>query len=283
MQEKQKECVISVKQIWKEYRIRTRKKSKIADFFHPEYKRIPAVSDISFDICRGEAVGLIGRNGAGKSTLIKMMAGIMYPSKGEIRVNGLEPYKKRTENAKSIGVVFGQRSQLWWDIPVLESFRLFQKMYRIPEKAYRERLAFFQALFEMDGYITKPVRQLSLGQRMCADLCASMLHNPPVLFLDEPTIGLDILNRDRMRSFVKEVNRQFGTTILLTSHDLDDIEELCGRMIVVEQGKKQFDGSLDAFKRASEIGRDGKEGNLEEAVKLFYTPGDMLFYDREAD
>ncbi|HJA94414.1 MAG TPA: ATP-binding cassette domain-containing protein [Candidatus Eisenbergiella merdipullorum] len=272
VQKMKTECVISVEKVSKDYRFRKRTRNKLIDFLKPEYEKIRAVSDVTFKIYSGESVGLIGKNGAGKSTLIKMMAGILYPSNGTIRVNGLEPYKNRTENAKYIGVVFGQRSQLWWDIPILESFRLFQKMYRIPRKDFEERLSLFQKMFGMENYMTKPVRQLSLGQRMCADLCASMLHNPPVLFMDEPTIGLDVLNKENMRNFVKEVNLQFGTTIILTSHDLDDIEELCQRMILIDNGKMLFDGSLEGFERKASAGRnaDPADKNLEEAVKIYY-------------
>ena len=208
---------------------------------------VTAVDGLNFSIGRGELVGYLGPNGAGKSTTIKMLTGILQPTSGSIRVNGADPTRERRSLTRRIGVVFGQKTQLWWDLPVEESFDLLRTIYRIPRADYRRRMDFFRSLLGLDEFLSRPVRQLSLGQRMRSDLAASLLHNPPVLFLDEPTIGLDILTRDAMREFIKELNRQESTTIILTTHDMQDIEFLATRLILIDKGRLQYDGQISDF------------------------------------
>lgn len=203
----------------------------------PQYTEKVAVDHVNFKIDDGEAVAYIGPNGAGKSTTIKMLTGILYPTSGEVRIQGIDPYKDREGNAKNIGVVFGQRTQLWWDIPVVESFRLLKDIYEIPEARYQENLKLFTEVFGLGEFINRTARRLSLGQRMRADLAASLLHDPAVLYLDEPTIGLDITVKENMRQFIRMINKEKGTTIILTSHDLQDIEDLCRRVIVIDDGR----------------------------------------------
>lgn len=207
-----------------------------------------AVDDVSFHINKGEIVGYIGSNGAGKSTTIKMMTGILVPTKGECIVNGINPSKKRKENAKNIGVVFGQRTQLWWDLPLSESYSILKEIYEVSDEAYKEKMEFLNKVLGLDEFFDRPVRNLSLGQRMRADLGASLLHNPKILYLDEPTIGLDIVVKDKIRDAIKEINEKFGTTVILTTHDIGDIEELCSRIIIIDQGKKIYDGTLSDLK-----------------------------------
>jgi ABC-2 type transport system ATP-binding protein len=214
-----------------------------------EYMTVHAVDHISFSIEPGEMVGYIGANGAGKSTTIKILTGILSPSGGRVVSNGFVPYQQRRHYTKYIGVVFGQRTQLWWDIAVVESFKLLKEIYEIPEADYRRRLGVFGELLNLKDYLHTPVRKLSLGERMRCDLAASLLHNPPVLFLDEPTIGLDVVAKERIREFLKEVNRTEGTTVLLTTHDLSDIEELSRRIIIIDKGCILFDGDLEQMKQ----------------------------------
>lgn len=207
-----------------------------------------AVDGISFEVEEGELLGYIGPNGAGKSTSIKMMTGILVPTAGEVTVAGLTPWKQRREHAKNIGVVFGQKTQLWWDIPVIESYRVLKTIYKIPDEVYNRNLNTFRDLLELHEFEKTPVRQLSLGQRMRADLAAALLHDPKILFLDEPTIGVDVLAKDRLRTFIKEINRERGVTVILTTHDMDDIEKLCDRMSIIDDGKILYDGSIDLLK-----------------------------------
>ncbi|MGB3328554.1 MAG: ATP-binding cassette domain-containing protein [Thermomicrobiales bacterium] len=206
------------------------------------------VSDISFAISPGEVVGYIGPNGAGKSTTIKMLTGILVPTSGEATVAGVTPWAHRKELARRIGVVFGQRTQLWWDLPLADSLELIQHMYRVPADRFATNLATARELLDLDPFMQTPVRQLSLGQRMRGDLAAALLHNPPILYLDEPTIGLDLVAKTRIREFLAELNRQEGVTILLTTHDLADIEHLCSRIIVIDDGTILSDGPLVALK-----------------------------------
>lgn len=207
-----------------------------------------AVEDISFSIEKGEIVGYIGSNGAGKSTTIKMMTGILNPTKGECLVNGIDPSRNRRENAKNIGVVFGQRTQLWWDLPLSESFTILKEIYDVSDEDYQQRMEFLNQVLELQDFFDKPVRTLSLGQRMRADLGAALLHNPKVLYLDEPTIGLDLIVKDNIRKAIKEINEKYQTTVILTTHDIEDIEELCSRIIIIDEGKKIYDGSLQNLK-----------------------------------
>jgi ABC-2 type transport system ATP-binding protein len=223
-------------------------KGMIKSFFNAKKIIKTAVNDVSFHINEGEIVGYIGPNGAGKSTTIKMLTGILTPTSGEIFVNGLIPYKSRTINAKNIGVVFGQRSQLWWDLPLNESFTVLKEIYQVNDADFKERMDFFNQIFGLQEFIKQPVRQLSLGQRMKADIAASLLHNPKIIFFDEPTIGLDVIAKEKIRQTIKEINKKFKTTIILTTHDLSDIEELCNRIILIDKGKLIYDGDVDNIK-----------------------------------
>ena len=223
-------------------------KGAIKSFFSKEYTIKRAVDDMNFQINDGEVVGYIGSNGAGKSTTIKMMTGILTPTSGSVEVDGVIPYEERTRNAMNIGVVFGQRTQLWWDLPLSESFSLLRDIYGVAEEEYEERMKFFNEVLGIDDFMLSPVRTLSLGQRMRADLAASLIHNPKILYLDEPTIGLDVVVKEKVRNAIKEINNKFNTTVILTTHDLEDIEELCNRIIIIDKGVKIYDGSLKEIK-----------------------------------
>jgi len=221
-----------------------------------DYKIIEAVKGISFDIGRGEMVGYVGPNGAGKSTTIKMLSGILYPDSGTISVAGVNPFRDRKKYAMKLGVMFGQRTQLWWDLPVSESFDLLKSIYRIDNKRYSENIEYFNFLLKINEFWSQPVRRLSLGQRVRADLAASLLHDPEVLLLDEPTIGLDVLARDAFRMMIKGINNDRKTTVLLTSHDLGDIEMIAQRLILIDLGEVLYDGSLAGFmKKYSHLSR----------------------------
>lgn len=211
-------------------------------------RTVVAVDGIDFSIAAGEFVAYLGPNGAGKSTTIKMLTGILHPTRGAVRVAGFDPTSRRAEVARRIGVVFGQRTQLWWDLPVLDSYEILQRMYRVPRALWSKRLADLSDLLGLSGVLDAPVRSLSLGQRMRAELAGALLHDPPVLFLDEPTVGLDIQAKERIRSFLAEINAR-GTTILMTTHDLGDIERLCRRIILINHGKIRYDGALEALRR----------------------------------
>lgn len=243
--------MISVNALTKEFKINKKYQGlggTVKSFFSREYEIKRAVDNLSFHVDKGEMAGYIGLNGAGKSTTIKMLSGLMTPTSGECIVDGMIPYKERKEYTKKIGVVFGNRSQLWWDLPVSESFSVLQKIYEVPKVDFQKRLDFLMEVLEIKDFYLTPVRNLSLGQKMRADLAASMLHNPPVLFLDEPTIGLDILVKENIRKAIKEINQETNTTVILTTHDLDDIEEICNKIIVIDKGKKIFDGALEELK-----------------------------------
>jgi len=221
--------------------------------FSGEYEERVAVGGVTMSVEAGELIGYIGPNGAGKSTTIKMLTGILVPTSGEIVVAGLVPYERRKENARNIGVVFGQRSQLYWDLPLVESFELLRAIYGIPHATYRRNLGAFVELLEMDEFLRTPVRQLSLGQRMRGDFAAALLHDPRIVYLDEPTIGLDVVAKQAIREFVARINAERGTTIVLTTHDLADVERLCRRVVLIDHGRIIFDGELDHIK--AEYGR----------------------------
>jgi ABC-2 type transport system ATP-binding protein len=214
------------------------------DLFSTDYRLVKAVDDISFQIEPGEIVGYIGPNGAGKSTTIKMMTGILKPTGGDIWVNGNIPFKNRQKNAQNMGVIFGQRTQLWWDLPVIESFKLLKEIYRVDQQTYDRQMAMFNELADLRALYPQTVRSLSLGQRMLCDITGSFLHNPKIVFLDEPTIGLDISVKARMRTLIKELNRTHNTTIILTTHDIGDVEALCSRIIIIDQGHILYDGDI---------------------------------------
>ena len=220
----------------------------VKSFFSREYKYINALSDISFHIKPGELVGYIGPNGAGKSTTVKIMSGILVPDGGECLVDGIIPWKNRKEYVKNIGVVFGQRSQLWWDVPVIDSFLLLKDIYRIEDTQYETMKNDLIDRLNLSECLNRPVRQLSLGQRMRCELAASLLHNPSTLFLDEPTIGLDAVTKLNVREFIKEINQRYQTTVILTTHDMDDIEALCSRVIVIGKGSILFDGPINKLR-----------------------------------
>ena len=251
--------------------------------FSRKYETKVAVNKINFTINEGEIVGYIGSNGAGKSTTIKMMCGILNPTSGKVLINGIEPYKKRQTVAKQIGVVFGQKTQLWWDIPLIESFNVLKEIYLISDEEYKERFDFLQEVLDIKDFINQPVRTLSLGQRMRADLAASLLHNPKILFLDEPTIGLDVLVKEKIRNAILMMNKKYNTTVILTTHDMSDIEMLCNRIIMIEKGNIIYDGSLKDIKnkfgdlRTLNIQLDTTSINLDE-LKTF---NDQVNYEFE--
>ncbi|MEU2911430.1 ABC transporter ATP-binding protein [Streptomyces massasporeus] len=228
---------------------------KKTGFMKRERRRVRAVDSISFRVERGEMVGYIGPNGAGKSTTIKMLTGILTPSAGRLRVAGIDPSRERTRLAHRIGVVFGQRTTLWWDLPLLDSYRLMHRMYRIPDARYRENLDRLVELLDLGDLLDVPVRQLSLGQRMRGDIVAALLHDPEVLYLDEPTIGLDVISKSKVREFLRELNTERGTTVLLTTHDLQDIEQLCRRVMVIDHGRLMYDGALAGLHEVGESER----------------------------
>lgn len=221
----------------------------IQNLFFREYKTVRAVDRISFAIQRGEMVGYIGPNGAGKSTSIKMLTGILVPTSGEVLSNGFVPWKQRTAYVKTIGVVFGQRTQLWWDIAVVESFKLLRRIYDVSQRDFDERMELFNQILGIRDYLHTPVRKLSLGERMRCDLAAALLHNPPLLFLDEPTIGLDVVAKGHIRAFLRAINERYQTTVVLTTHDMDDIEELCRRIMIIDHGRLLYDGPLALLKQ----------------------------------
>ncbi|WP_181795378.1 ATP-binding cassette domain-containing protein [Streptomyces sp. WELS2] len=224
-------------------------------FWRRERREVRAVDSLSFTVARGEMVGYIGPNGAGKSTTVKMLTGILTPSAGRLRVAGIDPARERTRLAHRIGVVFGQRTTLWWDLPLIDSYRLAHRMYRIPDARYRRNLDRLVELLELGALLDVPVRQLSLGQRMRGDIAAALLHDPDVLYLDEPTIGLDVVSKAKVREFLREVNAERGTTVLLTTHDLQDIEQLCSRVMVIDHGRLVYDGALTGLHEAGESER----------------------------
>jgi len=245
------ENIIMVQGIKKYYKIAKRDKGLSASLqylFNRKYEIKKAVDEVSFSIKRGEIVGFIGPNGAGKSTTIKILSGILHPDAGDVKIKGFIPYRQRKQYVKNIGVVFGQKSQLNWDLPLIESFELMKFIYRIPQNKYEKNLKLFSELLEMEDFINQPVRQLSLGQRMRGDIVAALLHSPEIVFLDEPTIGLDVVAKEKIREFIRYINEKEHTTIIFTTHDMQDIEKVCNRLIIIDQGKKIYDGSIEQIK-----------------------------------
>lgn len=246
--------MIEASHLYKTFRVRAPKQPNggIRSFLRLDSIDKEAVRDVSFSINKGEFTGFIGPNGAGKSTTIKMLSGILHPTSGEVRLGGINPHRKRKEAARSLGVLFGQRSQLWWDLPLKDSFEVLGAMYRMEERQRHKRVAELNDLLHLDEFLDTPVRKLSLGQRMRGDLAAALLHEPSILILDEPTIGLDASAKRDIRSLLRSINKELGTTILLTTHDMDDIEQLCSRVIVITEGSLHYDGPLEGLR--SKIG-----------------------------
>ncbi|WP_159882277.1 ABC transporter ATP-binding protein [Paenibacillus puerhi] len=243
--------MIEVRHIGKTFKTPVAREGKFAGLrtlFSREYRVKEAVRDISFSIGKGEFVGYIGPNGAGKSTTIKMLTGILHPTSGTVAIGGEDPHRKRRKVVRRLGVVFGQRSQLWWDLPVKDSFDILAEMYKVDPADKRRRLSQMAELLALEEFWQTPVRKLSLGQRMRADLAAAMLHDPDLLFLDEPTIGLDVTAKRNIRQFLKTLNQEFGKTVLLTTHDMDDIEQLCSRVMVINHGELAYDGTIDELR-----------------------------------
>ena len=223
-------------------------KGMVKALFSRKYEEVKAVDGISFDIDEGEIVGYIGANGAGKSTTIKMMCGILHPTDGSVSVDGMDFEKNRQKINREMGVVFGQKTQLWWDIPLIETFKILKSIYEVSDEDYNERFEYLCDLLDMRPFLTQTVRSLSLGQRMRADFAAALIHSPKIVYLDEPTIGLDVLVKDKIRSAIKELNKKYNITVILTTHDMKDIEELCNRIIIIDKGKILYDGSLANIK-----------------------------------
>lgn len=240
--------MIEVNHLVKEFKIPMQKKGRFAtvrNLFSGEHTIKRAVDDITFSVDDGEIVGFIGKNGAGKSTTIKMLSGILQPTSGNVTVGGIKPFEQRMENAKQIGVVFGQKTQLWWDVPLIESYRLLKEIYKIDNATYQKNLNRYIPMLGLEEVINKPVRQMSLGQRVKSDICAALLHDPKILFLDEPTIGVDVVSKKYLHDFISEINREKGTTVLLTTHDMGDMEKLCSRVVVIDSGHLMYDGDLE--------------------------------------
>lgn len=243
--------IISIKNITKEFKVLNRReglKGSIKDLFSRNYKVVRAVDNISMNISQGEIVGYLGPNGAGKSTTIKMMTGILEPTSGEILVGGNVPYKNRTANAQEIGVVFGQRSQLWWALPLVESFKILKDIYSVSDKDYNDMLALYKSLVDIEPLLHKPVRQMSLGQRTLSDILAAFLHNPKIVFLDEPTIGLDVSMKAKIRTLIHALNKEKNTTVILTTHDMGDVDALCQRIVIIDKGKMLYDNDIEHLK-----------------------------------
>jgi ABC-2 type transport system ATP-binding protein len=239
--------IISVANLHKHFKVNKHRPGiagAVRGLFSSESRLVRAVDGISFSIEPGELVGYLGPNGAGKSTTLKMLTGLLVPTSGEVVSNGHVPWRERKTYVARIGAVFGQRTTLWWDLPVIESLDLLQYMYKVPPERFRHNLDEFRVLLELDPFLATPVRSLSLGQRMRADICAALLHEPAILFLDEPTIGLDVVAKERIRQFIRHINRERGVTVLLTTHDLSDVEKLCERVMIIDHGRLLYDGQL---------------------------------------
>ncbi len=264
------ENIIEVQNICKTFKVNKRIKGfagMVANVFNPKYEYKKAVDDISFSIKPGEMVGFIGPNGAGKSTTIKMLSGILYPDTGKISIAGYIPYNQRKQYVANIGVVFGQKSQLDWSLSPVDSYQVLKHIYRIPEKTYKYNLERYTELLDMGSFINQPVRQLSLGQRMRADIAASLLHSPKIVFFDEPTIGIDVVGKEKIRDFIRKLNETDKITMIFTTHDMQDIEKTCKRLIIIDDGRKLYDGSLSDIKKSYVTARK-MEVDFEEAPDL---------------
>ena len=270
--------MITMENVCKSYKVAKRNaglKEACKSLFHRETEKIQALSNISFTIQDGEMVGYIGPNGAGKSSTIKILSGILTPDSGTCMINGRIPWKNRIQHVKEIGVVFGQRSQLWWDIPVIDSFELLKDIYSIPNPNYNRKLEELTELLQLQEILKTPTRQLSLGQRMRCEIAASLLHEPKLLFLDEPTIGLDAVSKLAVRDFIKKMNAEHGTTVILTTHDMQDIEALANRVILIGRGKVLLDGTLDDMRRTAQSGENAN-ASLDQLVADLYQNMNIL-------
>ncbi|MCI1268504.1 MAG: ATP-binding cassette domain-containing protein [Ruminococcus sp.] len=277
--------LIEIKEVSKEFKILNRREGLIGsvkDLFSRNYKIVKAVDNISISIAPGEIVGYLGPNGAGKSTTIKMMTGVLEPTSGEILVNGNVPYKNRSKNAQEIGVVFGQRSQLWWSLPLIESFRLLKDIYQIDDSEYENVIKLYKSLVDIEPLLHKPVRQMSLGQRTLSDILAAFLHNPKIVFLDEPTIGLDVSMKNKIRILIQALNHEKNTTVILTTHDMGDVDALCKRIVIIDKGKMLYDNDIEHLKgffgsyrtlklRLGENETQQTDVNLENALAKHFT------------
>lgn len=268
--------IITIQNVTKEFKVLNRReglKGSLKDLFSRDYKIVRAVDNISMNIEQGEIVGYLGPNGAGKSTTIKMMTGVLEPTSGEILVGGNVPYKNRTKNAQEIGVVFGQRSQLWWALPLIESFKLLKDIYQIADRDYENMLEMYRSLADIEPLLHKPVRQMSLGQRTLSDILAAFLHNPKIVFLDEPTIGLDVSMKSKIRELIHALNKEKNTTVILTTHDMGDVDALCRRIVIIDKGKMLYDNDIEHLKgffgsyRTLKIRVDGILSERAEEVK----------------
>ena len=260
--------MIEMKGVNKTYRVRRREAglgNAVKSLFSRDYTQIPALRDMTFTIPDGQIVGYIGPNGAGKSTTIKILSGILRPDSGQCRVNGLVPWEDRKRHVARLGVVFGQRSQLWWDVPVTDSMELLRDIYRVPEAKYRENLDRLTQLLDLGDLLKTPARMLSLGQRMRCEIAAALLHSPEVLFLDEPTIGLDAVSKLTVREFILEQNKLCGTTVILTTHDMQDVDALCSRVLLIGKGRLLLDGTIDQIRAMA-----GENLSTEESVADLY-------------
>lgn len=268
------ENIIELKNITKEFKVLNRHegiKGGFKDLFSRDYKIVKAVDNINFSVGQGEIVGFLGPNGAGKSTTIKMMTGVLEPSAGELIINKRIPYKDRTKNSQEIGVVFGQRSQLWWALPLVESFKLLKDIYQISDENYNEMLELYGSMVDLEALLHKPVRQMSLGQRTLSDILAAFLHNPKVVFLDEPTIGLDVAMKSKIREMILEFNKKKNTTVILTTHDMGDVDALCHRIVIIDKGKMLYDNDIEDLKKFFGAYRTLKirpRENVEDAVTM---------------
>ena len=275
--------VIELKNITKEFKVLNHReglKGSIRDLFSRDYKIVKAVDNVSLNVKQGEIVGYLGPNGAGKSTTIKMMTGVLEPSEGELLINGRIPYKDRSKNAHDIGVVFGQRSQLWWSLPLIESYKLLKDIYMISDKDYKEIMDFYESIIDIKPLLHKPVRQMSLGQRTLSDILAAFLHNPRIVFLDEPTIGLDVSMKSKIRELIKALNKEKNTTVILTTHDMGDVDALCQRIIIIDKGKMLYDNDIEHLKKYFGAYRTLKirtENNLSQQAELI--KNELSLYD----
>lgn len=268
--------IISIKNVTKEFKVLNRReglKGSIKDLFSRDYKIVRAVDNISMNIEQGEIIGYLGPNGAGKSTTIKMMTGVLEPTSGEILVDNSVPYRNRTKNAQNIGVVFGQRSQLWWALPLIESFNILKDIYQIGDADYNNMLEMYRSLADIEPLLHKPVRQMSLGQRTLSDILAAFLHDPKIVFLDEPTIGLDVSMKAKIRGLIHALNKEKNTTVILTTHDMGDVDALCRRIVIIDSGKMLYDNDIEHLKgffgsyRTLKIRVDGGLSEQAEAVR----------------